>query len=79
MLGRLDAPALVAGPITDGDAQRHLDVEELEVRRGGVAPNICYEDLFGEELAARRSDRDALMRKLAGGSLGALPLGLAPC
>jgi apolipoprotein N-acyltransferase len=41
---------------------------EVRVETGGVervAPNICYEDLFGEELAARFADADAAPGVLA--------------
>ncbi|WP_119153835.1 apolipoprotein N-acyltransferase [Caldimonas tepidiphila] len=40
-----------------GDFSRGpLNAPSLEVRGERIAPNICYEDLFGEELAARFAD-----------------------
>ncbi|MCV5262450.1 apolipoprotein N-acyltransferase, partial [Escherichia coli] len=40
-----------------GDFDRGpLDAPSFVVRGERLAPNICYEDLFGEELAARFSD-----------------------
>ena len=40
-----------------GDFQRGvLDAPSFKVRGERIAPNICYEDLFGEELAVRFAD-----------------------
>lgn len=46
---------LMRMPLGDFD-RGPLNAPSFEVRGERVAPNICYEDLFGEELAARFAD-----------------------
>lgn len=46
---------LMQMPLGDFD-RGPLNAPSFEVRGQRIAPNICYEDLFGEELAARFAD-----------------------
>lgn len=49
-----------------GDFRRGgLDQDAVPVRRLRVAPNICYEDLFGEEIAATLRQQDVPANMLA--------------
>lgn len=55
---------LMAIPLGDFD-RGPVDAPSFTVGRQRVAPNICYEDLFGEELARRFADASAQPTVLA--------------